>query len=215
MLSVLGFSCSNKYEIKGLSSVSSLDGKMLFLKVGHGDQAVKIDSAEVVHGSFRMSGSVDKPQMASLYMDDRFIMPFVIECGQINICINNVGMSVDGTTLNDSFNSFVEKQNALNDRAYEVETLESKMIMDGVSVDKVDSEVSRRREILCDEMNGLVKDFIRENYDNVLGTGVFLLLCGDMVDPMRSPLVKEILDNAPDVFKDNPEIKEFLSFSDY
>ena len=175
IVSALGFSCNKRYEIEGTSSVSSLDGKMLFLKVGRGDESVKIDSSEVIHGSFRMSGTIDEPQMASLYMDERFIMPFVIECGHINICINNVGMKVNGTALNDSFNAFVEKQNALSDRAYEVETLESKMIMDGVSNDKVDDEIGRRREKLSDEMNSLVKIFIRENYNNVLGTGVFLL----------------------------------------
>ena len=42
-------SCGKKYKIEGISSVSKLDGKMLFIKVPSGDKLVNIDSAEVVH----------------------------------------------------------------------------------------------------------------------------------------------------------------------
>ena len=47
-------SCASEYQIQGSSSVSRLDGKMLFVKVPQGDGLVKVDSAEVVHGFFRM-----------------------------------------------------------------------------------------------------------------------------------------------------------------
>ena len=49
-------SCGKKYKIEGISSVSKLDGKMLFIKVPSGDKLVNIDSAEVVHGIFKMKG---------------------------------------------------------------------------------------------------------------------------------------------------------------
>ena len=45
-------SCSRKYKIEGNSSVTSLDGKMLFLKTLQNGQWVTIDSSEVVHGLF-------------------------------------------------------------------------------------------------------------------------------------------------------------------
>ena len=45
---VLFASCGKKYRIEGVSSVSLLDGKMLFIKVPAGDKWVNIDSAEVV-----------------------------------------------------------------------------------------------------------------------------------------------------------------------
>lgn len=50
---ILCTSCSKKYKIEGVSSVSSLDGKMLFIKVPSGDKLVSIDSAEVIHGLFK------------------------------------------------------------------------------------------------------------------------------------------------------------------
>lgn len=52
---------------------------MLFVKVPSGDRMLSIDSAEVIHGMFKMEGITDSTSMASLYMDDESIMPFVIE----------------------------------------------------------------------------------------------------------------------------------------
>ena len=70
-------SCASEYKIEGSSSVSRLDGKMLFIKVPDGDRMVKVDSAEVIHGIFKMEGVLDSSVIASLYMDDINIMPFV------------------------------------------------------------------------------------------------------------------------------------------
>ena len=81
-------SCGKRFKIDGVTSVSRLDGKMLFVKVVSGDQLVNIDSAEVIHGYFQMEGKVDSVVLASLYMDDECIMPLVLEEGNINIEIN-------------------------------------------------------------------------------------------------------------------------------
>lgn len=72
MVSLLAFtSCASEYKIEGSSSVSRLDGKMLFVKVPSGDRMLSIDSAEVIHGMFKMEGITDSTSMASLYMDMR------------------------------------------------------------------------------------------------------------------------------------------------
>lgn len=69
MVSLLAFtSCASEYKIEGSSSVSRLDGKMLFVKVPSGDRMLSIDSAEVIHGMFKMEGITDSTSMASLYM---------------------------------------------------------------------------------------------------------------------------------------------------
>ena len=124
-------SCGKKYKVEGISSVSLLDGKMLFIKVPSGNKLVNIDSAEVIHGLFKMKGKVDSTVIASLYMDDQCITPFVLEDGKITINIDNAGTTIKGTPLNNRLNDFILKKNSLDDRAYEVERLESRMIMDG------------------------------------------------------------------------------------
>ena len=49
VISILAFtSCASEYKIEGSSSVSRLDGKMLFVKVPMGESMVNIDSSEVI-----------------------------------------------------------------------------------------------------------------------------------------------------------------------
>ena len=203
-------SCSKKYKIEGVSSVSLLDGKMLFIKVLSGNQLVNIDSAEVVHGNFQMKGCVDSTMFGSLYMDEDCIMPLVIENGNIDIQIDNSGINVSGTPLNDCFYEFINKKTSLDDRAYEVEREESRMIMDGRDLDSIHLEIENKRRKISEEMNELAKSFIQANYENVLGTGVFIMLCNSMPYPILTPMMKEVVDNAPKSFLNHPVVKELL-----
>ena len=212
VVSLLAFtSCASEYKIEGSSSVSRLDGKMLFIKVPSGDRMLNVDSAEVVHGIFKLEGIADSTVIASLYMDDESILPFVIEKGKIAINIDNARIIVSGTPLNDRLYDFVGKKTSLDDQAYELERKESRMIMDGKSSDQIQHEITREREKLAAEMNKLAKDFIQHNYNNVLGPGVFIMLCNNFPYPVVTPLIEEIIDGAPDSFKNNPLVKDYMS----
>lgn len=203
-------SCASEYQIEGSSSVARLDGKMLFVKVPQGAEMVSVDSAEVVHGFFQMQGEIDSAVIASLYMDDQSIMPLVMEKGKIQIQIDNARIMVNGTPLNDKLYEFVGKKNSLDDRAYEVERLESRMIMDGKPMVEVEATIRKERENLSREMDELVKSFIQENYENVLGPGVFLMLCNGFPYPLITPLVEELVDNAPESFQNHALVKGYM-----
>lgn len=205
--------CASEYQIQGNSSVSRLDGKMLFVKVPQGSEMLSLDSAEVVHGFFQMRGEIDSAMIASLYMDEQSIMPLVMEKGNIQIQIDNGRIIVSGTPLNEKLYDFVGKKNSLDDRAYEVERMESRMIMDGKSMYEVETEIAKEREKLTKEMDELIKVFIQDNYENVLGPGVFLMLCNGLPYPLLTPLIEEIIDNAPDSFKNHGLIKEYMEIA--
>lgn len=205
--------CASEYQIQGNSSVSRLDGKMLFVKVPQGSEMLSLDSAEVVHGFFQMRGEIDSAMIASLYMDEQSIMPLVMEKGNIQIQIDNGRIIVSGTPLNEKLYDFVGKKNSLDDRAYEVERMESRMIMDGKSMYEVETEIAKEREKLTKEMDELIKVFIQDNYENVLGPGVFLMLCNGLPYPLLTPLIEEIVDNAPDSFKNHGLIKEYMEIA--
>lgn len=205
--------CASEYQIQGNSSVSRLDGKMLFVKVPQGSEMLSLDSAEVVHGFFQMRGEIDSAMIASLYMDEQSIMPLVMEKGNIQIQIDNGRIIVSGTPLNEKLYDFVGKKNSLDDRAYEVERMESRMIMDGKSMYEVETEIAKEREKLSKEMDELIKVFIQDNYENVLGPGVFLMLCNGLPYPLLTPLIEEIIDNAPDSFKNHGLIKEYMEIA--
>jgi hypothetical protein len=113
--------------------------------------------------------------------------------------------------LNDSFNEFIIKKTSLEDRAYEVERIESRMIMDGKDPKFIQEEMEKQRTALGNDMDDLAKTFIQENYNNVLGTGVFLMLCNGFPYPVLTPIMEEIINDAPDSFKNNPMIKEYVS----
>ena len=211
VITVLIFtSCASEYKIHGNSSVSRLDGKMLFVKVPQGGEMINVDSAEVVHGLFKMQGEIDSAVIASLYMDEQSILPLVMESGNIQIQIDNGRLTVSGTPLNDVLYDFVSKKNSLDGRAYEVERLESRMIMDGKPMEEVETEITKEREKLSKEMDDLIKSFIQMNYENVLGPGIFLMLCNGFPYPLMTPLLEEIVDNAPESFKNHDLIKEYI-----
>lgn len=204
-------SCGKKFKIDGVTSVSRLDGKMLFVKVLSGDELVNVDSAEVIHGYFQMEGKVDSVVLASLYMDDECIMPLVLEEGNIKIEINNVGISIKGTPLNDSFNKFIEDKTTIDDRAYEVEREESRMIMDGVDINTVQFEIDKKRVEVAQQMDNLIKTFISSNYENVLGPGVFIMIGNSLPYPFLTPVMEDIVNKAPEGFKNNNLIKNYLT----
>lgn len=204
-------SCTSKYEIKGTSSVSVLDGRMLYVRVLSDSGLVAVDSAEIVHGNFRMKGVTDSTMLATLYMDDESIMPFVLEKGEITIRIEQIGIDITGTPLNDKLTDFIKSKTELDDRAYEIERTESRMIMDGADPAKIQQTISAQRNELSLEMDRLIADFIKANYANVLGPGIFMMIANAYPYPVLTPLMRDILKDAPESFKEHSYIKKYVA----
>lgn len=204
-------SCDKKYKIEGSSSITSLDGKMLFLKAFHDGKWINVDSAEVVHGLFKMKGRADSAMLVTLYMDDEGIMPLVLEKGKAEVSITNSQLEVKGTPLNDALYEFLNKRNAFELSISELESKEAKMVLDGADLTEVHAQLAKESAVLVKKMNDYVKEFISTNYDNVLGPGVFIMLCSSMPYPIMTPQIDEIISNAPSAFKNNSLVKDFLS----
>lgn len=211
LLPFLLASCSKKYKIEGVSSVTSLDGKMLFLKTFQGDDWVTVDSAEVVHGLFSMKGPADTVRMVTLYMDNDGIMPLVLENGTVKITISNTELVAKGTPLNDALYEFIAKRNAMELQLGELERKEARMVLDGVRLEDVQGELAKEEENLVKEMNDYVKDFIISNYENVLGPSVFMMMCSTLPYPIMTPQIEDIMRTAPMTFKEDAFVKDFLS----
>lgn len=204
-------SCSNTYKIEGTSSVNSLDGKMLYLKTLRDGEWVKLDSAEVVHGSFSMKGQMDSVQMVTLYMDEESIMPVVLEKGKITITISNTNLKAVGTPLNTALYEFIDKRNKLEESIGELEQKETRMVLEGGSLEEIHAQLMTEGDSLVKSMNEYVKTFISDNYENVLGPSVFMMLCSSLPYPIMTPQIDEILKDAPYSFKSNKLVREFLS----
>lgn len=211
LLLVLFASCSKRYKIDGKSSVTSLDGKMLYLKALQDGDWVTVDSAEVVHGLFKMKGAADSIRVVTLYMGDEGLMPLVLEDGRIRVNIANTQMEAEGTPLNDKLYDFIDKRNSMELAIEEVERKEARMVLDGVALDDIHGLLQQEADSLVRAMDTYVKDFIVENFENVLGTSVFMMMCSTLPYPVMTPAIEDIMKKAPLSFKEHVLVKDFIS----
>lgn len=213
LLSVVGLfsSCASQYRIAGNTSVPMLDGKMLYLKtVSTIGSTHNIDSCEVIHGKFSFMGLMDSTILAELYMGNESVMPLVIENGNLKVNINIIDQNVSGGSLNDRLYRFLGRKARLEEECIENNLLTSRLCQ-GVPTSKVsyDRCVHRGRE-LAQDIEQLEIQFIKENYDNVLGPGIFMLLCSQYPSPVMTPQIKAITGDAPRKFLSHPYVRKYL-----
>lgn len=204
------FSACASYRVEGTTNVPTLDGQRLYLKVPHQDAIVDLDSCEVIHGIFRMDGEVDSVTFGAIYIGGESLMPVVVEKGKIKISIENSGLQVSGTPLNERLYGFIKNKNLLEQRLSDVQHKQIQLIMEGTSADEAEKMAQREGETLVQEMNRLISDFVMENFDNLLSIQIFSMYCQSFPQPTITPTIQEILNKAPDTFKENPFVKEYL-----
>lgn len=204
-------SCADRYKIEGTSSVNRLDGKMLYLEVLKDDGWVKIDSSEVAHGAFSMKGDLDSVCFANLFLDTESILPIVLEKGKITVNISDADLSAGGTPLNKSLYGFIAKRNELEKKLSDLGQRETDWVLDGGDLDEIRPRLIAESDSLVNEMNQCVKTFISDNYETILGPGVFSMLCASLPYPIITPQVDDIIKDAPYSFKNHRLVKEFLS----
>lgn len=209
LTAILFASCANTYNIQGSSNVSMLDGRMLYLKVMKNNEIKNIDSCDVVHGQFRFCGTFDSVSIATIYMDDESLIPVVLEKGDITVSINNTQQIVSGTPLNDELFKFFNKYNQLNNQKAELIHTHDRAIMDGRNMDEVNAKLDMEANRLSQEEDKLITSFVTENFDNVLGPGVFFMVTSGNRYPELTPWIEDIMSKATDKFKNDAYVKDY------
>ena len=202
-------SCASSYNVEGSSSVSALDGNKLYLKAIKNNEFKNIDSCDVVHGEFHFTGLLDTVRMVSLYMDDESIMPVVLEKGEITITIDPVRQIVGGTPMNDSLYKFIDKHNQLTNQMNELSHKQSQMMLEGIDEEVINRQLSMEANKIAQEEDRLVMKFIEENFDNVLGPGVFMMITSQYRYPILTPQIEDIMSKATKRFKEDPYVKDY------
>lgn len=210
MSASLFVSCADQYMVNGTSNVEGLEGKTLFLKVFSGADMCSIDSSRVVHGKFRFRGFMDSVMMANVFVDDTSVMPLVLENGEVSLVIGESSQSATGTPLNDTLNHFILRKTQLDAQMAELLHLESQMIMDGISYDQISAELGKKARVLESENDRLVSRFISNNYNNVLGPGVFMIMTSALRYPILNPKIDAIISQAPPYFLNHPYVREYI-----
>ena len=204
-------SCSKGYRIEGKSSITGLDGKMLYLKTLQEGDWVVVDSAEMVHGWFKMKGPVDSVRMVTLYMNEEGLMPLVLENGKIKVNISNIQLVAEGTPLNELLYDFIDRRNEMERAINEAERKEARLVLDGVRLDDIHDQLQHEVDSMSQAMDDYVKNFITTNYENVLGSSIFMMMCSSLPYPIMTPTIEDILKTAPMAFKQNPLVKDYIS----
>lgn len=212
--------CSEQYNIAGNSSVPTLDGRMLYLRVTSEDMPMRdmaavsigncLDSCKVVHGRFNFVGDVDSAMMAMLYTGSQCVMPLVIENGNLSIQVDNVGQRVSGGPLNDKLYKFFQKKNRLDNEMWELQQMTLRMMRDGASPEEIDKKVGKKARKLTEKSEEIETQFVIDNCDNVLGPGFFMMLCSQYPTPIMTEQIERIAKTATPAFLHHPYVSSYL-----
>jgi len=203
-------SCAESYSIQGSSSVSSLDDSKLYLKTVKDQELKNLDSCDVVHGKFRFAGLLDTVKIANLYMDDQsLMMPVVVEKGEIEIRIDNTSRTVTGSPLNEKLYQFIQRHDQIGNELNELSHKQSQMLLEGIDEDVINRQLSAEAARLAQQEDSLVTNFIVENFDNVLGPCVFMMMTSGYQYPVLTPQIEDIMSKATKKFKEDAYVKEY------
>ncbi len=202
--------CKSQYMVKGSSNVDELEGQVLTLKVYVDGEMRSIDSTRVVHGRFNFGGGMDSTMLANLFLGDMSLMPIVLEEGEVNLNIEETRQTATGTPLNDSLSGFILRKTQLEAQMAELPHLEARMIMDGTDDDERMFQLRQQSKEIETESEQLIMHFIRANYNNVLGPGIFMILTSRLPHPVLTPQIEQIITNAPPYFLGHPYVREYI-----
>ena len=202
-------SCANTYNIQGTSNVSTLDSRMLYLKVLKDNDFKSLDSCDVVHGQFHFAGTFDSTSMANIFMDDESVLPLVLESGDITIKIDNTQQTVSGTPLNDKLFKFFNRYNQLRSQEAELLHTHDRAIMNGSNMEMVNAKLQEEAMKISQEEDKLVTTFVTDNFDNVLGPGIFFMMTIGYQYPELTPWIEDIMSKATEKFKNDTYVRDY------
>lgn len=209
-------SCARHYNIAGNVVEGALQGETLYLMTHHEAQFTRrVDSCKIVHGQFTLMGSVDSITWAKLYLDQNMVMPLVIEGGEVEVVIDCFGNRIKGSPLNEKLNRFFEAMSKLQREWDAIYDRRIQLYMSGSHVPHILAELDAREQRLERKMEAVENKFIRDNFENVLGPGMFLLLSEQYSVPVITEQFRLILDDAPTEFLNHPMIVDYLRRANY
>ncbi len=202
--------CANQYQYMVNGTISKYEGDSVYLKVFANDGLSTLDRGRVMHGKFSFHGAIDSMMFANLFLDNNSLIPFVLEDGDITLRIDENICTAEGTPLNDSLSTFIRQYIRIETEFNTLPQIEAQMLKSGMSVSETREAQLEQLVLLQRKRDELVNNFIRRNYNNVLGPGVFRIMTSEMPQPCLNPLIERITEGAPPCFLNDPYVKEFL-----
>lgn len=207
----LFLSCEkNRYTLKGTISCDYYDGDTVFLRQYSNDTLLNVASAVIKDGGFEFEGEASDPYVGGLYVSEVLIMPLVVEKGVIDVVLSDEDATVKGTSLNDAMLEYLDRMDGYKKEVADVSRMKARLIMDGVDADEADRVVEQAFVRLNVEMEVYINNFIKNHYNDIVGPFVFRQWYGHMLYPMSSSKAKELIENAPDFFRQHEYVKKVV-----
>jgi len=206
-------SCADQYRLSGTTNIHALEGETLYLKVFVENNLHNMDSCRVTHGKFQFHGLMDSVVMANLFVGEQSLMPVVIEGGELNIRIDEISQQISGSPLNDTLYNFIRQKTQLDNQIAELSKKEGHMVMDGMDHNEVIAQLNAEYAELSARNDALVTGFIKRNYNNVLGPGIFMIMTSAYSYPILTPQIEEILTSATPYFCSHPYVSSYVKMA--
>lgn len=208
-------SCAANYNVQGTTSISRFDGKTAYIRMPGADGRMTFDSAQINHGEFYFYGDVDSTVFAYLFVGGEEVMPMVLETGNLSLQVGTLTQKASGTPLNDKLSRFFRERDKIEDDLYALQQESMEMLLTGCSMGEVRSRLGKKQDKLLRRMKDMETKFIKDNYDNVLGPNVFMLLTSQYPLPVMTDQFRTIIQKAPPEFLHHPFVQGYLQQCGY
>ncbi len=202
--------CRPHYKVIGENGIDALEGRKLYLKRYANEELVNMDSTTVQHGHFEFSGTLDSTLFAHLFVENESLMPIVLEEGEVHLKFTNEEQSLGGTPLNDSLYSFVKQKGVVDELMHNIPHKESALIMAGYDHDEIVRLLNAEALQIQQISERLVSRFIKSNYNNVLGPGIFMIMTSAYEFPIMTPEIEAIVLGAPEQFLQDDYVSAYV-----
>ena len=200
-------SCGSRYCIDGSADLYGYDGKQLSAVVYDGSRFVSVDSCEVRHGRFSMEGLIDSVRFAVLCCDSRPVLPLFLEKGNITVKMSASGLDVSGTRQNNLLYEFLARKKELDNRFEDMFQQR-----ENIAASRFEADVKK----MVQEAEDYFYNFISSHYEEPVGLSVFVMMCDAQPrDGQMTPLIKRILDSAPESFLKKKFVRNYISRCGY
>ena len=81
--------------------------------------------------------------------------------------------------------------------------------MNGEDENVTNARLSQEAQQIAEKEDKLVTSFIVQNFNNVLGPGVFFMMTAGNRYPELSPWIDDIMSKATDYFKNDPYVRDY------
>ena len=82
-------------------------------------------------------------------------------------------------------------------------------IMNGRNMNIVNANLNKEAAHLSQQEDNLITSFVTENFDNILGPGVFFMVTIGYQYPELTPWIEDIMSKATDNFKNDQYVKDY------